>query len=162
MNATDAGASALSTGEAAERQPVVDTPTDPVADAPEEEREHRIGTVDEILEKGPEDITSETVHVPEWDCSVVIKSFTAYENATIKQKSLILGKENPDVAWAEMEVAQFQQGVVEPSFTPHQVRKLHQSSGRGFSRVIAAIDELNGNDKEALQEAQEEFRGSDE
>lgn len=117
-----------------------------------------IGTVAEILERAPSDIVEETLEIPEWDCSVKVRSFTAAQNARVKQKSVILGKGDPDVAWAEMEVAQFLAGVIEPAFDELQVRELHSSSGRGFQRVIDWLDEKSGNDKEELRKAQREFR----
>jgi len=52
--------------------------------------------------------------------------------------------------------------VIEPKFSEEQVRKLHQRSGRGFARVIQWIDSQSGANKEALHNAQEEFRGSSE
>lgn len=120
-----------------------------------------IGTVDQILKRAPSDLREETVEVPEWDCAVRIKSFTAAESAQIKHKGLAFRGEDTQVAWAEMEIAQFQQAVVEPRFSEDQVRQLHLTSGRGFSRVIAAIDEMSGTDKEELRKAQQEFQIAD-
>jgi hypothetical protein len=120
-----------------------------------------LGTVDQILERAPNDLVEETLEVPEWGCSVKVRSFTAGQNAVIKQRGLAFKGEDTKVAWAEMEIAQFQQGVVDPRFTEEQVRKLHATSGRGFARVIQKLDDLSGTDKEALRKAQDEFQGAD-
>lgn len=121
-----------------------------------------IGTVDQILEAAPGDIVTEVIDVPEWGCAVKLKSFTAYEAASIRQAGIGFRGENTEVAWAQMEKQQFLLGVMEPSFTPNQVEKLHMSSGRGFARVIQWLDEKSNIDKEALKSAREEFLGSDE
>jgi hypothetical protein len=116
-----------------------------------------IGTVEAILKKAPDDITEKEIEVPEWDCSVKIRSFTAAQATAIRQQGLSFQGEETKVAWGEMEIMQFQQGVVEPRFDEDQARQLHLTSGRGFARVIEALDELSNIDKEALAKAREEF-----
>lgn len=120
-----------------------------------------IGTVEDILKRAPSDLVEEIVEVPEWACSVKVKSFTAAQSAEVKQRGLAFKGEDTKVAWAEMEIAQFQMGVIEPKFTDEQVRELHLHSGRGFARVIAKLDELSGTDKEELRKAQREFQEAD-
>jgi len=116
-----------------------------------------IGSVEEILKKAPEDLVEEVLDVPEWGCSVKVRSFTAAQAAAVKQRGFGFKGDETLVAWAEMEIMQFKQGVVEPAFTEDQVRELHLSSGRGFARVIEKLDELSKIDKEALAKAREEF-----
>lgn len=116
-----------------------------------------IGTVEQILKKAPEDLKEETLDVPEWGYSVRIKSFSAAQSAAIKQRGFGFKGEETLIAWAEMEIMQFQQGVIEPRFDESQVRELHLSSGPGFMRVIEALDRLGKIDKEALAAAREEF-----
>lgn len=128
----------------------LDPPREPLA----------VGTVDQILEAAPRDIRTETIEVPEWNCSVVIKSLTAAEKARIRQVGIQPG--NPAVAWGEMEIEQFLAGVAEPKFNRHQVQKLHQTSSIGFGRVIDAHDELAEMSKEELRKAQQDFRDSGE
>lgn len=118
-----------------------------------------IGSVEEILKKAPEDLKQETVDVPEWGCSVKIKSFTAAQSAAIRERGFGFQGEETKVAWAEMEITQFQMGVIEPRFTEDQVRELHLTSGVGYQRVIEAMDKLSRLDKEALRKAREEFPG---
>lgn len=120
-----------------------------------------VGTVQQILTAAPDDIVEEILDVPEWKCAVKIKSFTAAQAARIKQVGFNFVGEETDVAWAEMEKAQFQEGVVDPKFSDEEVLQLHITSGRGFSRVIKRLDELSNLDKEAVKKAQEEFRQSE-
>jgi hypothetical protein len=117
-----------------------------------------IGTVQQILDAAPNDIIEEELEVPEWGVSVKIRSFTAAQNAQIKQRGYGFHGEQMSVAWAEMEILQFQQGVIEPRFDEDQVRTLHLSSGRGFQRVIDRLDQLTGTDKEELRKARIEFQ----
>jgi hypothetical protein len=120
-----------------------------------------IGTVEDILKKAPEDIVTETIDVPKWGCSVKIRSFTAAQSAMIKQRGFAFKGEETAVAWAEMEILQFQQGVLEPHFTEEQVRELHLSSGPSFALVIEELDRLSRIDKEALRKARDEFPKSE-
>lgn len=115
------------------------------------------GTVEEILRKAPSDLIEKVIDVPEWECSVKLRTFTAAQSAMIKQRGFGFEGEKVEVAWAEMEILQFKLGVLEPDFTEDQVRELHLSSGRGFARVIEALDDLSKIDKEALAKAREEF-----
>lgn len=121
-----------------------------------------LGTVDQILEKAPSDIVEDTLNIPEWDCSVKVRSFTAGQSAIIRQAGVSFHGDSTNVAWANMEIEQFLLGVVAPQFTREQVAKLHLRSGRGFNRVIQWLDEHSNIDKEALNKAKAEFQGSDE
>lgn len=120
-----------------------------------------LGTVDRILEKAPSDIVEGTVDVPEWGCSVQVRSFTASQSAMIRQTGVSFKGDSTNVAWAQMEIEQFLLGVVRPQFTREEVAKLHLKSGRGFGRVISWLDEHSNIDKEALQSAKDEFQGPD-
>lgn len=120
----------------------------------------KIGTVDQILEAAPNDLIEETLFIPEWKCAVKVRSFTAAQSARIRQRGLGFKGEETTVSWAEMEMAQFAEGVIEPAFTADQVRTLHKTSGRGFGRVIAWLDEHSNMDKEELRKAREEFQES--
>lgn len=120
-----------------------------------------IGTVEDILNAAPKDLVEDLLQVPEWGFSVRVRSLTAAQQAKVKQASIDLSGKAPDVVWAAMERVQFGEGVVEPAFTPAQVEQLHRSSGPGFARVIAKLDEISGMSKEELRKAQNEFRESD-
>lgn len=117
-----------------------------------------IGTVEGILKKAPSDLVTKVIEVPEWECSVKIRSFTAAQSAMIREKGLAFKGDETEVSWAEMEILQFQLGVVDPNFTEDQVRELHLSSGNGFGRVISELDKLSKLDKEGIRKAREEFQ----
>jgi len=120
------------------------------------------GSVEQILSAAPKDILEEWVDIPEWGYSIQLRSFTASEQARIKARGFTIREGETAVAWAEMEIMQFELGVHNPVFTNEQVRKLHLTSGPGFARVIKWLDENSGLDKEALKKEQEQFRGQDE
>jgi len=117
------------------------------------------GSVEQILEAAPKDIVHKVLDVPEWGYSIKIKSATAAESAAVKQRGIGFKGEETTVAWAEMEIMQFQLGVEGPKFSEENVRQLHLSSGPGFARVIDALDEISKIDKEKLRKAREEFPG---
>lgn len=121
-----------------------------------------LGSVEQIKEAAPKDLKTERIDIPEWGYSIEIKSFTAAQQAAVKERGFGFKGEETTVAWAEMEVMQFHQGVINPSFTEEGARELHLSSGPGFNRVIEALDKLNKIDKEALRKAREEFQRSEE
>jgi hypothetical protein len=118
-----------------------------------------IGTVQQILEAAPKDLKEELVEVPEWGYSVRIRSSSAAQQASIKEDGFTFTGEETQVAWSEMEIKTFQQGVIEPHFDEGQVRQLYISSGPGFNRVVNAINTLNNVDQAALEKAKERFQG---
>jgi len=120
------------------------------------------GSVEQILSAAPKDLKTEWVDIPEWGYSVQLRSFTASESARIKQRGFAIREGETAVAWAEMEIMQFELGVQEPNFTNENVRQLHLTSGPGFARVIKWLDDNSGIQKDQLKKAQEDLRGSDE
>lgn len=120
-------------------------------------------SVGEIMDVAGSDIVEETLPVPEWGRSIKVRSFTAAQAATVRQIGFQQqGGGAVVINWAAMEIAQFQMGVVSPSFSETEVRALHMKSGRGFGRVIAWLDEKSAIDKKAMEEAKERFQGPDE
>jgi hypothetical protein len=118
-------------------------------------------TVDEAIENAPADLKEKDVE-DVFGGKVRIRSLTAHQAARVKQLSLNLKGKTPDVAWAEMEKAQFELGVIEPKFNRDAVEKLHRTSGPSFAKVIAELDSLSGTDKEELRKAQDEFQDTGE
>lgn len=117
----------------------------------------------EILDVAGTDIVEAVLPIPEWGKSVKVRSFTAAQSATVRQIGFQQQGEGALVInWAAMEIAQFQMGVVAPTFTEADVRSLHMKSGRGFARIISWLDEKSGLDKKAIEEAKERFQGPDE
>jgi len=117
-----------------------------------------IGTVEGILEEAPNDIVDEVLEIPEWKCSVRVRSFTASQAAKIR--SAVVNTATDEFDWTESEVLQFMAAVVEPKFEEEDVRRLHKSSSYGFKRVLRWITE-HSMSKEDLQALREEFRDSD-
>lgn len=117
-------------------------------------------TVQRALELAPADLEERDVRF--LDGKVRVRALTAAQVARVKQASINLAGRNPDVAWGDMERMQFELGVIEPQFTGDQVRTLHLSCPAGeFQRVIDALDQMSGTDKEELRKAQREFHDSD-
>lgn len=146
--------------------PGEDTPTPkPVGEALKETQSGKlpIGTVQDILERAPSDVVEEVLEIPEWGCSVKVRSFTAGQSARIKQIGFTPQADGrTTVNWAAMEQTQFQEGVIEPKFSERDVKILHTKSGRGFQRVIDWLDEHSKMDKEELKKVSDEFPGQNE
>lgn len=64
---------------------------------------------------------------------------------------------------ATMECRQFAYGVIdedgEPLFSEDEAREIQARHGRAFKTVVAAIDELSGVDKKAIEETEARFPG---
>lgn len=116
-----------------------------------------IGTVKGILEAAPNDIVEETLEVPEWGCSIRVRSLTAAQEAQVKQKGLEFRGETTKVWFAEMELTQFQASVVEPKFKLDDARRLQHTSSKGWQRVVAWIDKQSSLDKEEVARMKDEF-----
>lgn len=120
-----------------------------------------VGSVEQIMSAAPKDLKTEIVPIPEWGYSLKLRSFTASESARIKQRGFAIREGETAVAWAEMEIMQFELGVQQPQFTEENVRQLHLTSGPGFARVLKWLDENSGLDKEALKKNRDEFLESE-
>lgn len=116
-----------------------------------------IGTVEQILEAAPKDLVEDILEVPEWGCSVRVRSFTAAEAAAIKEEGFEFKGTETIIAWGEMEVQQFMRGVIEPEFSEEKVRELHLTSGTGFTRVTNWLEEQSNIDREKLAKLRDEF-----
>jgi hypothetical protein len=142
-----------------------DTPNQPsVGDALRGTQTGRlpIGTVEEILKKAPADLVEEVLEIPEWGCSVKVRSFTGAVSAMIRQAGFVNQGQTTVIDWAQMERKQLQLGIVEPKFSEEDIAKLYLQSGRGVRRIIDWLDENSSIDKEELKRAREEFQGSQE
>lgn len=117
-----------------------------------------IGTVEQIL-GAPSDVKEETLEIPEWKCSIKLRSFTASQNAQIRKKMYVT---NPDGSvetdWAGFDIARFEEAVQEPKFTRDQVIALHLQSGPGFQRVINWVVKHSGVTPDDVREAEESFQ----
>lgn len=122
--------------------------------------ELRIGSVEEILKIAPSDIVEETIPIPEWNCSVKVKSLTALQEAQVKQKGLEFKGDTTKVFFAELELTQFQYAVVEPKFRLDDARQLQATSSKGWQQIIAWVDEHSNIDKEEVAKLRDEFQAS--
>lgn len=118
-----------------------------------------IGTVEHIL-NAPSDIKEEVIEVPEWGCSIKIRSLTAGQSAKVRQAGVDLSTGKPVMNWEALEKAQFEYGVAEPKFEAVEVTTLHHRSGPGFQRVIQALDRISGTNPKAVKETLESFQAS--
>lgn len=111
----------------------------------------RILSVEDIL--SAEDLTSETVPVPEWGGHVVIRGFSKAREFAIREEAM--GPEGLDEQRFEMLL--FINGVVEPQFTVDQLEVLKEKSGAVIDRVLARIMDISGLSKEAQERAKARF-----
>jgi hypothetical protein len=119
-----------------------------------------IGTVESIL-AAPSDLVEEVIAVPEWGCSVKIRSLTAAEQAKVVQSSADRKAGGLRETFAEaLAKTQFLYGVIAPQFSAPEVNQLQHKSGPGFARVIRALDRISGINRKEMEEAAEAFQES--
>ena len=116
-------------------------------------------SVDQALENAPADC--EECDVEAFGGKVRVRALTAAQSARVRQVSVNMRGQAPEIMWAAMEMEQFRLGVIVPKFNADQVRTLHLQSGRSFAAVIAKLDEISGLNKEELRKAQQEFQGAE-
>lgn len=129
-----------------------------------------VGTVEQIIRAAPADIVEEVVPIPEWKTedgttiiAVKLRSFTSAQSARIRKRQYSQKGDQVEINWAAWELAQFEEGVIEPKFDANQTRALHEVSGKGFQRIISWLDEKSGikkNEERDTQEAFQEEQGS--
>ena len=113
--------------------------------------------------EGPGDLKEDTVEdVPVQGESVRVRGLpAAYSNqATSEALEMITGRRGEQTAkvnTAKLEVLQFAHGCIEPTFSVEEAGQIAERYGPAFKKVVAAIDELSGVDKEALDAANLQF-----
>lgn len=117
----------------------------------------RYATAEELLTNAPLDIVEEDIEDVFGGLTVRVRGLTASQSAHVKQVSLNMQGRSPDVVWANMEITQFELGVIEPSLSHEQVLMLHRTSGPSFAKVIGVLDRISGIGKEELRTAQKDF-----
>lgn len=118
-------------------------------------------TADDLLAAAPLDIQEKDVTDVFGGKTVRIRGLTAAQAAHVKSVSFQTQGRTPSVAWGQMEIEQFKLGVLKPKLEHNQVVMLHRMSGPSFAKVIAALDELSGIEKDELREAQKEFQDTE-
>jgi hypothetical protein len=119
-----------------------------------------IGSVEHILKKAPEDLKEEILEIPEWECSVRMRSLSAAAASEIKQTGFNFEGDNTEVQWGLMEKEQFRRAVIEPKFNEEEVTQLHFTSGLGWARIMKWIENSSTLDRKKLKEAEAEFQES--
>ena len=115
-------------------------------------------TPEALLAGAPLDIKEKDVTEVFGGLTVRIRGLTAAQAAHVKHQSFNMQGNSPDVAWGQMEIAQFELGVIKPKLSHQQVVMLHRMSGPSFSKVIEELDSLSGIGKDELRKAQGEFQ----
>lgn len=112
-------------------------------------------------------LKTKEVEVDELGGSVLIRELPAEYSAEVQSNIQLVSEGGEQVArvnTAKMERLQFAYGVVDeqenPMFTEAEVEELQKKHGRAFKTVVAAIDELSGLDKEAIEKAEARFPSS--
>jgi len=118
----------------------------------------RYATAEDLLANAPKDIVEQDVEDVFGGLVVRVRGLTASQAAHVKQMSFSVAGRNPELSWAQMEMAQFELGVIEPKMEQAQVLMLHRTAGKSFAKIIAVIDEISGIGKEELRKAQSEFQ----
>lgn len=109
------------------------------------------GSVAGIL--AADDIKEHEIDVPEWGCSVLIRTFTRKQVADMTRrattKDRYTGKDNLDTRM--LEALSFIEGVADPKFTLEDYEKLEEKSIGAMMRIVKAINLHSGLSEEAVQ-----------
>ena len=114
------------------------------------------------------DISEKEVNLPTIGGSVKVQGLSAaYSNQAqseaLEMKTTARGDQIATVNTAKLEIIQAQHGLVDPALSSFaEAEKFAQNCGPAFKKVIEAIDELSGLDKEAITEAKATFPRSGE
>jgi hypothetical protein len=114
------------------------------------------------------DIETKEVELPSIGGSVVVQGLSAaYSNQAsseaLEMKTTARGDQIATVNTAKLEVIQAQHGLVDPALSSFaEAETFAKNCGPAFKKVIEAIDELSGLDKEAITEAKATFPSSGE
>lgn len=112
------------------------------------------------------DISTKEVELPSIGGSVVVQGLSAaYSNQAsseaLEMTTTARGEQIARVNTAKLEVIQAQHGLVDPALaTFEEAEQFAKNCGPAFKKVIEAIDELSGLDKEAITEAKATFPSS--
>lgn len=119
-------------------------------------------TKDALLQAS--DLREREVELPSIGGSVRVRGLpAAYSNQAISEALEMVsgrrGEQTAHVNTEKLEVLQALHGLVEPKLdTVEEARKFAQNCGPAFRKVIEAIDELSGVDKEAVEQTNALFQ----
>lgn len=112
------------------------------------------------------DISTKEVELPSIGGSVLVQGLSAaYSNQAsseaLEMTTTARGDQVAKVNTAKLEIIQAQHGLVEPALASfEEAETFAKNCGPAFKKVIEAIDELSGLDKEAITEAKATFPSS--
>ena len=112
------------------------------------------------------DISTKEVDLPSIGGSVLVQGLSAaYSNQAsseaLEMKTTARGDQIATVNTAKLEIIQAQHGLVDPALASfEEAEQFAKNCGPAFKKVIEAVDELSGLDKEAISEAKATFPGS--
>lgn len=113
---------------------------------------------------GPSDLAEGVVEdVPAKGQNIKVRGLPAQFSNEAQSKALKMitgarGEQSATVDVAVMSVIQFANGCVEPQFTVQEAEQIAKKFGPAFFKVVNKIDELSGVDKEAIENANDQFR----
>jgi len=111
---------------------------------------------------GPGDLKETDVEdVPIPGASVRVRALSAKYSAEVQGQLKMVTEGRSQVARidvAAMERLQFLHGVVDPEFTPEEVGVIQERYGAAFRKVVEAIQEISGIDKEGIETTERQFR----
>jgi hypothetical protein len=114
------------------------------------------------------DISTKEVELPSIGGSVLVQGLSAaYSNEAsseaLEMTTTARGEQIARVNTAKLEIIQAQHGIVDPPLASfEEAEQFAKNCGPAFKKVIEAIDELSGLDKEAITEAKATFPSSGE
>jgi hypothetical protein len=109
------------------------------------------------------DLQTKEVELPSIGGSVLVTGLSAAYSNQASSEALEMttgarGEQTARVNTAKLEVIQAQHGLVDPKLNSYaEAETFAKNCGPAFKKVIEAIDELSGLDKEAITEAQATF-----
>jgi len=111
------------------------------------------GTTAQIL--AADDIREEEIDVPEWGCSVLIRTFTRRQVSDMTKRATHRDRytQKDVIHNAELEALTFVEGVADPKFTFEDYEQLQDKSISAMIRIVKAINNLSGLSEEAVQDA---------
>jgi hypothetical protein len=113
----------------------------------------RVLSLDQIVDI--QDLDQETLYIPEWGGSVVIRGLGYSEWMDLRGSSMIAG-EVDELLLTKGLIAQ---AMVEPTVSPEQADLLMGKSSAAVNRLIGAIFNLSNLGEEAVAQAEAMFRG---
>lgn len=100
-----------------------------------------------------DDLGRETIEVPEWGGSVVVRGLGYGEWVDVRDASIVGGQQDERLLARLL----FAAALVEPAVTPEQAEILVNKSAAAVNRLMEAVTRLSGNSAEAFAEAEAGF-----